>query len=272
MFKFKKTISIAFLASAALMSASAAQAQVAGIGAVNKINVIMGAKAFKDGYNTIQTQNAAQLDRIDQLQGEIDTLSKPLDSNGDGQLGEQDQAWASALQLLDTTIKSLDRNKDGNLTGTELDELRAKNLPAQQILQKQREISAIQENLQLAQLYVVDSINKQYNAALQSVVTAKKLNIVLAPGAIEWAPKEVDITAQVVAALDRAVPAVAYPAPEQFSTSQEAINLRTQIERILISSAVAQARAQAAQQQQQGGQQPAQPAAPAPQGPQPDSR
>jgi Skp family chaperone for outer membrane proteins len=261
MTKFSKSISLALLAAtAAIVSAPAVQAQVAGLASVNKIRVIMGTKAFKDGYNAIQTQNQPQLDRIDVLQRELDALSKPMDSNGDGQLGEQDQAWTAALQLLDTTMKSLDKNKDGNLTGTELDDLRARNLPAQQILQKQRELGAIQENLQLAQLYVVDSIDKKYDEALKGIVTAKKINAVLAPEAFEWAPPEADITNQVVAALDRLIPAVQLPAPEKFSTSQEAINLRAQIERIVVQSAIAQARAQQAQQQQPGAQPaPAQP-------------
>lgn len=266
MTKFKKTISLALLAAtAAIAMAPAVQAQVAGLATVNKIRVIMGTKAFKDGYNAIQTQNQPQLDRLDQLQRELDALTKPLDSNGDGQLTEQDQAWAAALQLRENTIKSLDTNKDNNLTGTELDGLRARNLPAQQIIEKQRELGIIQENLQLAQLYVVDSIDKKYDEALKAIVAAKKINAVLAPQAFEWAPPETDITNQMIAALDRSIPAIQLPAPEKFSTSQEAINLRAQIEQIVVQSAIAQARAQQAQAQQQG----AQPAQPAPAQPRP---
>jgi Skp family chaperone for outer membrane proteins len=264
----KKKASLALLAAtAAIAGASVAQAQVAGLASIDKVRVVMGTKAFKDGYNTIRIQNTAQLNRMEQLQTEVDALRKPLDSNGDGQLGEQDQAWIGALRERDAIIKSLDTNKDNNLTGTELEALRARNLPAQNILEKQRELGVIEENIKLAQLYVVDSIDKQYDAALKSIVTAKKINAVLAPGAFEWAPPETDISNQVIAVLDRTLPAVTLPAPEKFSTSQEAINLRAQIEQIVINSAVAQARAQQ-MQQQQGGQPAGQPApaqAPAPQ-------
>jgi Skp family chaperone for outer membrane proteins len=266
MMKFSKSISLALLAvTAAAVSAPAVQAQVAGLASVNKVRVIMGTKAFKDGYNAIRSQNQPQLDRMDVLQRELDALSKPMDSNGDGQLGEQDQAWAAALQLLDTTMKAMDKNKDGNLTGTEVDDLRARNLPAQQILTKQREMEAIQQNIQLAELYVVDSIDKKYDEALKGIVTAKKINAVLTPEAFEWAPPEADISNQMIAALDRTIPAVPLPAPDKFSTSQEAINLRAQIERIVVQSAIAQARAQQAQAQQPG----AQPAAQAPAQPRP---
>jgi Skp family chaperone for outer membrane proteins len=258
---FAKTLSMAIMAvSLTVATAPAVQAQVAGLASVNKIRVIMGTKAFKDGYNAIRSQNQPQIDRMDVLQRELDALSKPMDSNGDGQLSEQDQAWKAALQLLDTTMKSMDKNKDGNLTGTELEELRARNLPAQQILIKQREMEAIQQNIQLAELYVVDSIDKKYDEALKGIVTAKKINAVLTPEAFEWAPPEADISNQMIAALDRSIPAVQMPMPEKFSTSQEAINLRAQIERIVVQNAIAQARAQQAQQQQAGAQPAAAPA------------
>lgn len=270
MHNFRKTLTCALMAAAASVAVvPAAQAQVAGIGVVNKIKVIMGAKAFKDGYTGVEKQYGPQIARLDQLQREIAALSKPFDTDGDGDLSQADTAWVNALKDRETVIKSLDKNKDNNLTGTELDDLRARNLPSQQIIEKQNESGAIQQDVQLAQLYVVDSINKQYNNALKSVVATKKINAVFAPGALEYGPPEIDITSQVVAALDRAIPAVALPAPEKFSTSQEAINLREQIERIMVAGVIAQARAQQAAQQQgqpQAGQPAPQQPAPPPAG------
>ena len=272
----KKMLAGMLLAGAATLSPVGASAQVANFGSTSKVVVIMSSKAFSEGYKTVVTQNADQYTRMDALEREINEISKPFDTNQDGQLNDGDTAWLTALQQRSVLIKSLDKNKDDNLTGTELDELRAKNLPAQLIIEKQQEVLNISKSLNIAQLYVVDAVNRQYDAALKSVVTAKKLSGVFTPDVFEWAPKEMDITAQVVAALDRLVPAVAFPVPEKFSTSSEAVNLQQQIDRILMASARAQAQ-QAAQQAQQGGQPGAAPAPgqPAPQpapGEQPDSR
>lgn len=262
--KNAKKLALAMLATTtAIILSPAASAQVAGMAAVDKLAVIMGSKAFKDGYNTVATQQAEQINRLDQLNNELEPLSKPYDSDGDGQLTEKDQAWINALKERDAIIASLDKNKDKNLTGTELDEFRAKNLPAQQIIDKRREIGAITENIQLQQLFVIDTINKQYGPALKSVVTAKKINAVFAPGVFAWAPKEIDIGKDVIAALDRAVPAVQLPAPDKFSTSEDAVNLHGQIKELIIQNAVAQLQAAQAQQQQGGAPPSGQPAAPA---------
>lgn len=264
----KKMLAGILLAGAAMMSPSMASAQVAGLASVNKIQAIMGAKAFKDGFNAINTQQAPDLAKLQQLQTDIAALTKPLDTNGDGQLNESDSAFVTALQQRDAVFKSLDVNKDEKLTGTELDQFRAKNLPVQQYIEKQQEVSDIDRALQVSQLYIVNELNKQYHAAVTSIATTKKLTAVIDPAVFEWAPKEMNITTQVIAAIDSKLPTLALPAVDkmQFTTSQEAVALQQQIEQIMLNNAMAAARA-AQQQQQQGGQPGAAPAPgqPAPQ-------
>ncbi len=268
---------------AMLLSATAvgttAQAQVAGMATTSKLDVVTGSKAFSAGYEAIRVQSQPKFTRAQQLETESEALIKPLDTNGDRQLTEADTAYVTALNQNDAVIKSLDANKDGTLTGTELEQYRARNLPVAQLITKRRELASIQREIRVSQLYVINAIDQKYDAALQSVVTARKISVVLAPAAFEWAPPAINITPAVIAELDRALPAVALPPPANFNASQDAIALHQQIEQIFAEQAAAAARAQQAQQAQ-GGQQPAgQPARPATgtqppanPTPQPDSR
>jgi Skp family chaperone for outer membrane proteins len=268
----KNKVALALLATtAASVTAPAAQAQVAGIAEVDKLSVLMGSKAFKDGYNAVATQNAGNISRLDAIRAEITPLEKPFDTDGDGQLSQKDKAWVDALKQRETVIKTIDKNGDGDLTGTERDEFMARNLPAQKILELRSESGAITENIQLIQMFVIDSIIKQYDAALKSVVTAKKINLVLTPGVIVYAAPTVNINKDVVAALDRAVPSVALPVDgQQISLTEEAAVYHNQIKELIIQDAVARQR-QAMQQQQQQGAAP-QPGQPAPAAPAPAPR
>lgn len=261
MSKFGKTLSLALLAAtAAAVVAPAAQAQVAGIAEVDKLAVLTGTKAFKDGYNAVATQNAGNISRLDAIRDELVPLEKSYDTDGDGQLTQKDKAWVDALKQRETVITSLDKNGDKNLTGTELDELRTRNLPIQKVLELRGESSGITENIQLIQMFVIDAIIKQYDTALKSVVTSKKINLVLTPGVIVYAAPAVNINKDVVVALDRLVPSVALPQNgQQISLTEEAAAYHGQIKELIIQSAVAQAQARNRAEQQQG----AQPAAPA---------
>lgn len=262
---FTNKVATALLAATATVAiAPAAQAQVAGIGTTTKVAVMSRSKAVLDGYAAVEKRFSAELDRIDLLGREVEELGKKLDTDGNGELSDAEKSVAA--NQLQTVVKSLDANKDGQLTGTELDQLRARNLPAQQIAEKQREMEGIRDPIYGSQLFVVETVSKGYEAALKSVVDAKKISLVLSPNAIQWAPPAVDITAQVVAALDRAVPSVGEPPQGEFPITQSAVDLHEQIGRILMTRAyIAAAKAQ--QAQQGAAPQPGQPTptAPAPQ-------
>lgn len=258
----KKKVALALVAAAATLAISPlAQAQVAGIGTTTKVAVLSRSKALLDGYAAVEKQFAADLDRIDVLGREVEELSKKLDTDGNGELSDAERAVAASQ--LQTVVKSLDTNKDGQLSGTELEQLRARNLPAQQIGDKQREMEALREPIYGAQLFVLDAVSKAYEPALKSVVDAKKINIVLSPSALQWAPPAVDITGQVVGALDRSTPAVSTTPPAQFPVSQAVVELHEQIGRVLMTRAYIAA-AQAQQAQQGAAAQPGQPAPAAP--------
>jgi hypothetical protein len=157
----------------------------------------------------------------------------------------------------------LDTNKDKELTQAELDvAIKAKNPLLTQLDAKQKEINTLQEPVFLAQLYAVEQIALKYDAAQQAVITAKKINVILAPDAFVWAPEAVDVTAAITAELDKVVPSVPITPPAGWRPSRQIGALYQQIQQ-LINAASQQAQAAAAQ---------ARPAAPASPAAQPESR
>ena len=226
---------------AALLSASAiavpASAQVAGIATADTSVAIARSKALGTAYQQIGTQYASFAQQMQQKRKEINDINVQLDTN-----------------------------KDKELTQAELDAaIKAKNPLLTQIDAKQKEINQLQDPIIKAQLYAVEQIAMKYEAAQQTVITAKKISVILAPDAFVWAPESVDVTTAITAELDRTVPSVAITPPADWRSSRQIAALYQQIQQLFNNAAQAQAaQAQAAQPQ------PGQPA-PAPVA-QPDSR
>jgi Skp family chaperone for outer membrane proteins len=225
-----KIIAAAFL-SAAVISAPAS-AQVAGIATSDTAVAVTRSKALGTAYQQIGTQFAAVAQQLQVKRVEINNLNAQLDTN-----------------------------KDKELTQAELDvAIKAKSPFLAQIDAKQKEMNTLQDPIVLAQLYAVEQIALKYDAAQQAVITAKKINVILAPDAFVWAPEAVDVTAAITAELDKAVPSVTITPPAGWRPSRQIGALYQQIQQ-LINAATQQAQAAAAAQ--------ARPAAPAAQ---PESR
>lgn len=234
-----RNFAVALLATAAV--AFPASAQVAGIATADTAVAIARAKALSTAYQQIGTQYTAAAQQMQAKRVEINNLNAQLDTN-----------------------------KDKELTQAELDAaVKAKNPALTQIDTKQREINTLQEPIIKAQLYAVEQIAQRYEAAQQAVITAKRVNVILAPDAFVWAPDSVDITAAITAELDKAVPSVAIAPPANWRASRQIAALYQQIQGLFNAAAQAQAAQAAATQSPQPGQ-PA-PARPAP-AQQPDSR
>jgi Skp family chaperone for outer membrane proteins len=233
--KIRNTAFAATLLSAAAIVAPA-NAQVAGIATADTAVAIARSKALGTGYQQIGTQYASFAQQMQQKRKEINDINVQLDTN-----------------------------KDKELTQAELDvAIKAKNPLLTQIDTKQKEINQLQDPIIKAQLYVVEQIALKYEAAQQAVITAKKINVILAPDAFVWAPDAVDVTTAITAELDRTVPSVAIAPPADWRSSRQVAALYQQIQQLFNNAAQAQA-AQAAAQPQ--------PAAPAPaSAAQPDSR
>ena len=231
--KIRTKVIAAALLSVAAISAPAS-AQVAGIATADTAVAITRSKALGTAYQQIGTQYATVAQQLQAKRVEINNLNAQLDTN-----------------------------KDKELTQAELDvAIKAKNPLLTQIDAKQKELNTLQEPVFLAQLYAVEQIALKYDAAQQAVITAKKINVILAPDAFVWAPEAVDVTAAITAELDKAVPSVPITPPAGWRPSRQIGALYQQIQQ-LINAAAQQAQAAAAQ---------ARPAAPASPAAQPESR
>lgn len=231
---------LALLAGAALALAATATApaaaQVAGIATSSTEGVFFRAAARTAAYQQIQTQYAAQIAQIGTVRNEIQTLIKSLDTNNDNQLSDAER--------------------------------RAKPAVVTQIQQKEQQLGTLATPITLAQTYALDQIAREYDAARQQVVTAKRIQLLLQPDAIQWGPPTVDVTNDILAALNTRRPTVPTAVPAGWQPSQQILQLHQTIQQI--SAAAAQQQAAAAAQAPRPAA--ATPATPAPQQPRPTGR
>ena len=199
-----KTSLTLVVASAAIL-ASPAVAQVSGIATAAPDSVILNAKAFGAANTQIATTYKAQLDQATAKQTALTTQIRTiLDTNKDGQISNEEyQASQVATNPLSGRVKAAETAGQ-----PAIDQLRA---PAVK-----------------AQAYAIEQVGLKYDAALQAVVRAKNINIVLSPNAIQYAPPTVDITKDVTAELDRQTPTVSTAAPANWQPSQDTVSLLQQ--------------------------------------------
>lgn len=198
-----------------------AHAQVDGrMATIDVTRTIIGTTAFQTSYEQINTTYAQQSElRRTKLQ-ERQTMLAKFDKNGDKQVDETEQAAMqkspdfAKLQTLDQEIQGLSNQIDG------------------------------------ARIFAVEQIITQYSAALQDVVNAQQIKVVIDPNSLVYAPPEADITQQVVTALNTKVPAVGVVPPSGWQPSREGVQLFQEIQqRLALAAQIAQAQQQQAAQQ-----------------------
>jgi Skp family chaperone for outer membrane proteins len=214
---FAKTIAAAALAGAAAIATPAA-AQVAGIATSSPEAVLFGSKARVEAYKQIDTQYAAQIGQLRTLRQEMATLQQSLDTDKNGQLTQAEaQANPTAVQ---------------------------------QLQQKEQQMGQVSQPIVLAQAYVLEQLINDYQNVQQQVVQQKKIQLLLNPDAIQWAPAAVNVTNDLVAALDQRMPSVQITPPADWRPRQESLAAQQTVSQILLGVAQQQAAQQAAQQQQ----------------------
>lgn len=209
------------MVAAAALAAVPASAQVAGIATTSPEIVIARSAARIAAYQQVGQTYATQIQQISTLRNEMQTLQKSMDTNNDNQLSEA--------------------------------EVQAKPAVVTQIQQKEQQINTLGMPITMAQAYALDQLAREYDAARQQVITAKRIQIMLAPDAIQYAPPAVDVTNDIVTALNTRKPTVTTAVPAGWQPNREIMGLHQAIQQIL----VAAAQQQAAQQQQPAAQQPA---------------
>ena len=235
--KFGKSLSLALLAATAtvVVVVPAAHAQVAGIGTADEIQVIMTSNAFKTGFQQINKTFDANLSLIDTRSQESQALQQQL-----------------ATQF--------DANKDKQLSDEEQAKMEASKSPVFDLIKsKQEEMQTLELPIRQAQIFVIDTLDKNYSQALKDVTTTKKVNIILSPDAVVWVanPNLLNLNSALTARLDQLTPTVSTTPPDPFSTSRRVFAIYEQVQQIIqqqMIAAIRQAQAQQAAAQQQGGQ------------------
>lgn len=205
----------------AALAAVPAQAQVEGrLATVDVSRTVLGTNALKTAYEQIGQTYSAQAELGRNKAKERQTLLATFDKNGDKQVDDA--------------------------------ELEAKrNTPDFAKLQTlDQEIQAIGNQIDGARVYAIEQILRQYGAALEEVIKARQIKLVVDPGSLLYAPPEADITEAVTAALNTKVPSVGVVPPTDWRPSREGLQIFQEIQQRLIAAQIAQQQAAAAQQQQ----------------------
>lgn len=199
----KKMLGGAMLAP--LLAAAPALAQVGGIAVIQPEGAILNAKAFDAANGSIATQYKTQLDQANArdvaLNGELQALLLPLDTNKDKRVSQEEFAAAQAAKN-PVVAKFEAAQRSG-----------------------QAEIGRLRGPATLAQLYAIEQISQRYPAALKSVIDAKKVSLLLAASATVYAVPAADVTDEVRAELDRAAPTVPITPPANWQPSQQSVQL-----------------------------------------------
>jgi Skp family chaperone for outer membrane proteins len=213
-------LSLTALAVSAVIAVPAA-AQVNGIGVTEPAIAIAGSKARAAAYQQIGQTYQAQLTQLQQLQTQRETLMRQFDTDNDGQLSDAEQQAAQANTTAVQQLQSLEQT-----------------------------INQTNAPIQLARIYAIEQIGTKYGQALQQVITANNIQVILTPQSIVYANDALDVTAKIVAQLDTLVPTVSTTVPAGWQPARQSVQLTQEVQQVLIQAAQAQAQQQAAAGQQ----------------------
>ena len=177
---------------------------------------LLGTTGLQTALQQVGTTYQAQLASAQTKQAELTALIQPFDTNANG---------------------TIEQNEAAGLQG-------AANFPQIQALRG--EIAAIEDQVTAAQVYAVEQVLAQYQAALSEVAAQQQVVMIVDPSSLQYVSEGADITQQVSAALAARVPTVGIVPPEGWRPSQQSVQIFQDIQRAII---IQQARQQ---QQQQG--------------------
>lgn len=215
------TTALAFGAALAASISAPASAQVSGIGVAEPAVVVAGSQALTTAYSQISTMYAAQRTQLDQLDQQRVALIKKFDTNNDGKI---DQAEQKAAQV-------------------------ETNPNRKQLQTIEQQINTVQQPINLAAAYAVSQIAQQLGAAVQQVVSAGGVQLILPSNQVLFAADAANLNQKIVAALNTRVPQVSITPPAGWQPDQSTIQLFQDVQEVRLAAA----QQMAAQQQQQAG-------------------
>lgn len=209
----------ALAASAAAIAAVPAAAQVNGIAIAEPAIAVASAQALQTAYGQIATTFEAQRTQLEQQQQQREALVRQFDTDNDGQLSEAEQTAAQSNTAVLQQIQAIEQT-----------------------------IAQTQQPITTARVYVIEQILMQFSAAMQQVIQAGSIQLILTPASAVYAADAVDVTDKITAALNQAVPTVATAVPEGWRPQQQSVQMYQEVQQILLAAAQQQAAQQAAQQ------------------------
>src|SRR5690606_9870841 len=212
-----------------VVAAVPAAAQVNGVAVADPAVAVAGSQALQGAYQQIATTFAAQRTQLEQLQQQRADAIRQFDTDGDGQLSQEEQTAAQA----NTTVM-------------------------QQVQGLEQQINAAQQPITRARVYVVEQLAQQLSPAVQQVVQAGNIQLILNPNSALYIGDAADVTDEIITQLNQLAPTVSSAAPDGWQPQQQSVQLYQQVSEILLTVALQQ---QAQAQQGQQGQQAQQPAA-----------
>ncbi len=215
---FAQAIAAASIAVTGIAAAPAA-AQVNGIATASPEAVIVRSQARQTAYTQIGQTYATQIQQVNTLRQEIAQQQQSLDTNNDGQLTEAEVAANPTV--------------------------------VQQLQQKEQQAATLSQPIALAQTYVVQQLIDNYTAARDQVLQQKNIQILINPDAIQYGPETLNVTTDIVNALNQRVPSVQTTPPANFQPRRDTLGLHQTIQQVLVAAAQQQAAQQAQQQQAQ---------------------
>jgi len=228
-----KTLAAASCALACVFAAPAS-AQVQGtFGTVDAARAVIGTTAFQNAYTSITSTYQPQFDARRQLTEQRQTHLATIDTNNDNEVDDNELQAAQ-----------------GTAAYTSLQQVEG-------------QIAALTAQIDGARIFAIEQVYSQYSSALEDVINADQIQLVLDPNSIIYAPREADLTAKVITALNGKVATVAVVPTQEWQPQRTSVALYQQIQQLLLTAQAIQ-QAQAAQQQQQD--QAEQPATQAPSG------
>ncbi|WP_375396373.1 OmpH family outer membrane protein [uncultured Sphingomonas sp.] len=127
----------------------------------------------------------------------------------------------SARKEVEPLLAALDTNKDGQLSQPELAAAQAANNPSLATIQaKQTQIQTAEAPAARAQQYVLEQISAKLPQAVQSVIAARKISMILRPQAAIFADQTADITGAITTELNKLVPTVSATPPAGWQPGQ----------------------------------------------------
>jgi Skp family chaperone for outer membrane proteins len=208
------------LATAALalsvLVAVPASAQVSGIAIADPAIALASSQARQTADAQIATTFQAQRTQLEQLQQQRATALRQFDTDGDGQLNEAEQTAAQSNTAAIQQIQTLEET-----------------------------ISQTQGPITQARMYALEQVLQQFNPAMQQVVQQKSIQLILSPADAIFASDAVDVTDEIITALNTLVPSVSTSVPAGWQPQRQTAQLFQEVQQLLLQAAVQQ------QQQQQ---------------------